>query len=75
MEDKRNFHNRLSSIVEPLLQKVPPMLLLHASKVIIPRSPVHTTLFSSKMSLEDGSVSEVKKTVIYEEYIMKTWKN
>lgn len=70
-EAKRNFHAKLSGIVEPLLQKGPLMLLLPALEVISPPSSNHTTLVSSETTLEAGSVFGVKKTVIYEEIIMK----
>lgn len=50
---KRNFHARLSGIVEPLLQKVPSALLLPTLKV---HSPDQMTLVASEMNLEAGSV-------------------
>lgn len=70
--DKSNFHVRLCGIVEPLLQKVPPMFLIHALEVIPPLSPVQTTLVASELTVEAGSVSWVKKIVISDEVIMKT---
>lgn len=51
-EAKRNFHTRLSSIVEPQLQKVPPTFLFSSLKVIPPLSPAHTTLVASETTLE-----------------------
>lgn len=71
-EAKRNFNARLSSIVKPLLQKVPPTLLLPDLEVIPPPSPIHTTLVASEMTLEVGSVFGVKKTTFFEEFTMKT---
>lgn len=70
-EAKRNFHVILSAIVEPLLQKVPPTLLLPASEVTPPPSPVPTTMVTSKTTLEVGSNSKVKKIVVSEEFIFK----
>lgn len=40
--------------------------------MILPPSSEHKTLVSSETTLEDGSVLGVKKTVIFEEIIMKT---
>lgn len=71
-EAGRNFHVRLSGIVETLLQKVPPMFLLPAAEVILPSSPPQTTLVSSETTLEVRSDFGVKKTVVFDEVIMKT---
>lgn len=38
----------------------------------LPQSLVQTTLVASETTFEVGSVSEVKKTMVYEEYILKT---
>lgn len=70
-EAKRNFHARLSSIVEPLLQKVPPTPFLPVPEVIPPPSPEQMTLATSEMTPEVASVSRVKKTLVYEEIILK----
>lgn len=74
-EYKRKFHAILSGIVEPLLQKVAPMLLLVAQKVNPPPSQDQTTMVASKTTLEVGNKSEVKKIVVYEELIFKTLKH
>ena len=64
-----NFHARLSGIVEPLFQNVHPTLLLPAPVVSPPPSPAQTTMVTSETTLEVGNNSEVKKTVVYEEFI------
>lgn len=71
-ETKRNFHARLSSIVEPLLHKVPPTLLLPAPEVIPPPSLVQTIMVTSETTLEVGSNPGVKKTLVLKEFILKT---
>lgn len=71
-EAKRKFHAILFGVVEPLLQKVPPIFLLLAQEMIPPPSPAQITLVSSETTLVVGSISGVKKTVIFDELIMKT---
>lgn len=65
------FHARLSGIIEPLLQKVPPTLLLPAPVVTSPPSPVHAPLVTSEPTLEVGSVFGAKKILNSEELILK----
>lgn len=45
------------------------MIILPTQEVVPPPSQVQTTLVSSETTFEAGSVSVVKKTVIYEEFI------
>lgn len=71
-EAKRNLHARLSGIVEPLLQKVPPKFLLPFPEVTSLPSLEHITLVTYEMTLKCGSVSRVKQTMIYEKIIMET---
>lgn len=70
-EAKRNSHARLSSIVEPLLQKVPQTLLLSAPVMTPPPSPVQAPSVTSESTLEVGSVSGANKTLNCEEFILK----
>lgn len=70
-EAKRNFHTRLSGIVEPLLHKVPPTLLLPDPVVTPPPSPVQAPLVIFEPTLEAGSVSGDKKTLNSKEFILK----
>lgn len=72
-EAKRNFHVRLSSMVEPLIQKVPPTLLLPAPVVTPPPSPVQAPLVAYEPSLEVASVSGAKKIVVTYEFIMENF--
>lgn len=60
-EAQMNFHARFYGIVEPLLQKVPPTLLLPAPEVIPPPQPEQLTLATSEKSLEDGMVLELRR--------------
>lgn len=68
-EVKRNFHARLSGIVEPLLQKVPLTLLLHALVVTPPPSPAQTTMVAFETTLKVGNNSGLKKIMVSEELI------
>lgn len=70
-EEKRNFHTRLFSIVEPLLHNVPPTFLLPAQVMTPPPSPVQDPLVISEPTLKVRSVSGEKKTSISEEFILK----
>lgn len=63
-EAKKNFHVKLSGIVEPLLQKVPPTLMLLAPVVTLPPSPNQNIMVASEISLEVGSNSRFKKTMV-----------
>lgn len=72
-EAKRNFHARLSSIVEPLLQKVSLSLLPSARVVTSPPSPVQSPLVASEPYLEVASVSGAKKTMVTDEFIMENF--
>lgn len=71
-EAKRNLHARLSSIIEYLMQKVPPTLLLLDLVMIPPPSTLQAPLVSSEPTLDVGSVSGSKKTLNSEEFILKT---
>lgn len=71
-EAKRNFHAKVSGIVEPLLQKIPPTFLLPTLEVTSPHSPIQPTLVASETTLLAGSGYGVTKTKTYDEVIMKT---
>lgn len=71
-EAKRIFHAILSRIVEPLLQKVPPTLMLPAPVVTPPPSLDQNTMVAYEISLEVGNKSRLKKIVVTEEFIWKT---
>lgn len=62
-----NFHARLYGIVEPLMQKVPPTLLLPAPVVTPTHSLVQAPLVTFEPTIEVGSVSGAKKTLNSEE--------
>lgn len=63
---QRNFHAIFSHIVEPLLQKVPPTLLL---PVIPPPQPGQLALATSTLQVKSGY--RVKEILVYEEIILK----
>lgn len=67
-----NFHAGFYGIVEPLLHKVPPTLLLPAPEVIPPPQPEQMTLDTYEKTLEVASSSGVKKSLVFEENILKT---
>ena len=70
-EAKRNFYVILFGIIEPLLQKVPPTLLLPALVVTPPPSPAQTNLVASETSLEVGINSGLKNTMVKKKFILK----
>lgn len=70
-KEKRNFHTRLFGMVEPMLQKIPSMLLLPAPVVTPIHSPVQSPLVIFEPTLEVGSVFGEKKTSNSEEFILK----
>lgn len=77
-DTQRNFHAKFSGIVEHLLQKVPPTLLLPAPEVIpLPQETLYEqlTFITSEKTFEVGVVFEVAKTLVFEEVILKTLEN
>lgn len=70
-EVNRNFHARISGIVRPLLQKVPPTFLLAAPYMTPSPSPDQTSMVSYETTLEVGSNSGVKKNMVSEEFILE----
>ena len=66
---------RLSGIVEPFLQKAPPILLFPAPEVIPPPQETQSeqlTLAILKKTFDIGSVYGVAKTLASEEVILNT---
>lgn len=63
---------RLYGIVEPQLQKVPLTLLLATLEVTPPPSPDQNNMVVSETTLELRSNSGLKKTMVFEEFILKT---
>lgn len=73
-DTQRNFHAKFSGIVQPLLHKAPPTLLLPAPKMIPHTQETlseQLNLVSSNKTFEVGVVSIVVKTLISKEVILK----
>lgn len=72
-DTQRNLHARFYGIVEPLLHKVHPTLLVHKWLLLVKKLNLNNLLFVIlEKTFEINSVSGVAKTLVSEEVILNT---